>query len=363
MRLLDIDQVSNPQFIADWERLAAQASEPNPFFEPWFLLPSLSAFAGQNSSIAVIAHYTRDTLTGVLPINRSIRYYGYPVPHIACWLHDNAFYGAPLVASGCEHAFWEATLEHMDKSAGRALFLHLPLLEQGGVLDRALEAVLAGSERFNAVVLRRERAMLASDLSCEDYLANALSKKHRKELRRQRRRLADEGDLTVERLSDETDLARWTDQFLALEAAGWKGAAGSALSDDSATGDFFKCALQGAAQAGKLERLTLHLDRSPVAMLASFVTAPGAYSFKTAFNERYAANSPGLQLQIDNLSSLDHPKIKWTDSCAAEGHPMIDRLWTERRQLVSRNIAIGGPLRRAAFRQMMAFETRRKPSS
>jgi hypothetical protein len=37
---------------------------------------------------------------------------------------------------------------------------------------------------------------------------------------------------------------------------------------------------------------------------------------------------------------------------------MIERLWRDRRRIVSRNIAIGGPLRRAAFRLLMAWETR-----
>ena len=93
-------------------------------------------------------------------------------------------------------------------------------------------------------------------------------------------------------------------------------------------------------------------------MLANFITPPGAYSFKTAFDEDYARFSPGMLLQLENLALLERRDLQWTDSCAVEGHPMIERLWRGHRRMVSRNIAIGGPLRRAAFRLLMAYETR-----
>lgn len=65
-----------------------------------------------------------------------------------------------------------------------------------------------------------------------------------------------------------------------------------------------------------------------------------------------------MLLQLENLALLDRPDIDWTDSCAAEGHPMIERLWRDRRRMVSRNIAIGGMARRALFRVLMAYENR-----
>jgi len=90
----------------------------------------------------------------------------------------------------------------------------------------------------------------------------------------------------------------------------------------------------------------------------NLVTPPGAYSFKTAFDEDYARFSPGMLLQLENLTLIERPDIYWADSCAVEGHPMIERLWRDKRRMVSRNIAIGGPLRRAVFRLLMAYETR-----
>jgi CelD/BcsL family acetyltransferase involved in cellulose biosynthesis len=200
-------------------------------------------------------------------------------------------------------------------------------------------------------------------MSAAEYLEGSMSAKKRKELRRQHNRLAEEGTLVFERLEGEAGLAEWTAEFLALEAAGWKGEAGSALASAPDTAALFTQSLAGAAAAGRLERLALRLDGRAIAMLANFITPPGAYSFKTAFDEAYARFSPGMLLQLENLALLERADVDWADSCAVEGHPMIERLWRGQRRMVSRNIAIGGPLRRAAFRLLMAYETRPRSTS
>ena len=98
-------------------------------------------------------------------------------------------------------------------------------------------------------------------------------------------------------------------------------------------------------------------------MLATFLTPPGAYSYKTAFDEEYARFSPGVLLQRENLAVLDRPDIVWSDSCAAADHPMIDRIWREKRGVGRLSIAIGGILRRAAFSQFVRAETARSPAT
>jgi len=289
-----------------------------------------------------------------------LRYYRWPIPNMASWLHGNCFLGAPLVAKGAEHAFWHALLAWADAHGGAALFLHLRQLPLTGALHAALGDVLAEGNREAAIVHREERAMLASGLSPDAYLEAALSGKKRKELRRQFARLSELGAVRFERRGDAEALAPWTGQFLALEAAGWKGRAGSALSNEPATAGLFREALAGAAARGRLERLTLYLDGRPVAMLATFLTPPGAFSYKTAFDESLARFSPGVLLQRENLAILEREGIDWTDSCAAADHPMIDHVWRERRSVGAVSIAIGGTLRRTAFHHLVQAELRRQ---
>lgn len=346
--------------IAAWDRLALDAVEPNPFLESWYLLPSLRHLP-DTDGVRILRFEEGGRLAGLLPVVRAARYYRWPVPQLSSWLHANCFCGAPLVARGAEEGFWQAVLRWADAHAGAALFLHLRGIPLGGPVHAALERVLARQQRHAAVVHCEERAMLASHLPPEAYLEASLSGRKRKELRRQARRLGEEGELAFVRQLDAGDLASWCDRFLALEAAGWKGRAGSALACHAATASMFRESLEGAARRGRLERLTLTLDGRPIAMLATFLTPPGAFSYKTAFDEDYARFSPGVLLQQENLGVLLRGDIAWSDSCAAADHPMIDHFWRERRRIGRLSIAIGGPLRRAVFGQFVRAEVRRNP--
>lgn len=357
LRLLTLADIEQPAFVVAWQRLAAHAAEPNPFFEPWFLLPALRQW-GAGEQVVVKAWYDNGRLSGLMPIARTAKYYGHTVTNAKGWLHPNAFCGVPLIAAGHEDAFWRALLAHFDRMAHRALFLHLPLLAADGPVSAALDRVLGASGRAHYAASEESRALLTGETSAAAYLESAMSAKKRKELRRQHNRLSEEGALTFERIEDNAQITAWTEEFLALEAAGWKGAEGSALASAPDTRAFFTQALEGAAAAGRLERLALRLNGRAIAMLVNLITVPGAYSFKTAFDEDYARFSPGMLLQLENLTLLERPDVQWADSCAVEGHPMIERLWRDKRRMLSRNIAIGGPLRRAAFRLLKAYETR-----
>jgi CelD/BcsL family acetyltransferase involved in cellulose biosynthesis len=350
----------NPGARGAWDGLAARVGTPNPFFESWYLLPGLARFdPGARILIASLAR--GGMLEALVPLQRARRYGRHPLPHLAVWLHANAFLGAPLVAVGAEEAFWEALLDWADHHAGPALFLHTAALPLDSALVEALRAVGARQGRRVAMVHREERAMLASPLTPAAYLDAALPGKKRKELRRQQARLAEQGTLTATRHGDETDIAAWIERFLALEARGWKGSAGSALACAGETAGLFRMAMAEAAARGQLERLSLELDGRPIAMLATLIAPPGAFSYKTAFDETFSRFSPGVLLQLENLKLLERADIAWTDSCAAPDHPMIDSLWRERRALGRFSIAIGGAARRALFGRVVSFELSRNP--
>ncbi|MFM5916363.1 MAG: GNAT family N-acetyltransferase [Novosphingobium sp.] len=350
-----------PVQVLAWDGLSACAAEPNPFYESWYLLPALRAFDPEGR-IKILRFAAGGDLAGLLPIQTSRRYYNWPVPHLSTWVHPNCFLGAPLVARGLEREFLRALLAWADANATGSLFLHLAQLPLSGPLYEALQTVLAEQNRHAALVHREERAMLASNLSPEAYFEASLSGKKRKELRRQFNRLAELGEVNLTRTQSEEHLPRWIEDFLALEHSGWKGTQGSALASHQSTTLLFKGALSGAASRGKLERLTLSLDNEPIAMLANFLTPPGAFSYKTAFDERYARFSPGVLVQRENLALLGNPAIEWCDSCASADHPMIDHIWRERRAIGRFSIAIGGKLRRTAFAQLAKAELRRNPT-
>lgn len=346
--------------ITAWDALAQGAAEQNPFYESWNLLPALEEF-DRPGLVELWLLKVDGQLAGLLPMKRELRYYGYPVPHMRNWTHANCFLGAPLIAPGFERLFWSHILDRADKHSGLSLFLHLTHMPGTGPVHLALAAEIRQAKRPRpaATVVCEERAALVSRASPQAYFEESLSAKKRKELRRQHRRLEVEGAITFERSDDAKGLTRWIDDFLELEKRGWKGQTGSALACDPRTERLFTYALEGAARRGRLQRLKLTLDGKPVAMLVNFITAPGAFSYKTTFDENYSRYSPGVLLQRENLDLLDNETIAWADSCAAQDHPMIDHFWRERRIIAGHSIGIGGAVRRMLFAAIVQRETGR----
>ena len=348
------------QEVAAWDDLADQACEPNPFFESWYLLPSLEAY-DPRGVLRVLRFEHDGRLAGLLPLVRSLKYYGRPVPHLASWLHDNTFLGTPLVASGCEVEFWHAALGWADGNAGASLFLHLSDISFDGPMFAALSAVLDAQGRKGWIVQREERALLLSSLDAEQYRSSALSSNKRKDLRRRMNRLAELGEVRFVWQDDDAGIEAWCEQFLALEKSGWKAQNGSAMGQLAAKAAIFNQSLTVAAKRGKLLRLALHLNGNPVAMLSTFVAPPGAFGYKTAFDEQYGRYAPGVLLENEFLSVLDPDRFDWCDGCAAPDHAVVNELWRERRQIAKLSVAIGGPLRRRFFNQMLRFEHGKTP--
>ncbi len=357
---IDAASLDHGAIHAEWERLARYASEPNPFGEGWFVRASLSA-CRPGAAVRIVGYYDNGRLRGIVPVEFSRLYYDRTIPHLRVWQHDNAFCGAPLVAAGYECRFWEAFLNWAGAATTGQCFVHIARISAEGPLIAALHSVVSGRNTPAAIVRREERAMLQSGCDARTYFERAMSGKKRKELRRQYRRLSELGNVRFVKQRDGSELPRWTEQFLQLEQAGWKGRNGGALACDPATERLFCEMLRRAADAARLERLLLSLDGRPIAMLVNFLTPPGSYSYKTTFDENFAQYSPGVLLQRENLDILDDPAISWMDSCAAPDHPMIERIWREKRTMVSVNVGLGGPVRRAAFRQMIRFEKSAEP--
>ena len=73
--------------IPDWEALAADAAEPNPFYEHWMLLPALEAYGAQGFRCIVV--WDNGSLVGLLPMHLERSFRGLPVRALRSWRHRN----------------------------------------------------------------------------------------------------------------------------------------------------------------------------------------------------------------------------------------------------------------------------------
>ena len=337
-----------PALARDWAGLAEAAAEPNGFAEAWFVEGSLAAL-GQGRGIRLIEVRRGPTLIGVMPLAIEQDYGRLRIRFVQNWCHHQLFLGTPLVRRGDETDFWSAVLDTLDAAGEGANFLHVRGLAEGGAVHRGLVAAAARRGRGCPTIHRESRALLESGLDPESYYAAAVRPKKRKEIRRLQNRLAELGEVGARRLAADEPLEPWCDAFLALERTGWKGEQGSALACDPSTELFFRSVVAGARAAGRLEFLRLDLDGRPIAMLVNFLAPPGSFSFKTCFDEAYARFSPGVLIQLENFAILARKDIAWMDSCAAADHPMIDSLWTGRRQVVRVSVRLKGLRRSLVF--------------
>lgn len=341
--------------VAEWRALAEASAEPNPFYHPAILVPALRHLEGRARVRMIEARDDAGRLIGLMPVMTKAHHARYRVKNSANWMHGQCFFGAPLLQAGQEAQAWTMLLRQLDEAGWAGNFLHLDGLDAAGPVAMALERVCAEEARGCKRIAAHERALLHSDLDADAYWQAHVRAKKRKEIRRLLNRLEEMGAVTHTRLAQGDDAHRWAEDFLALEASGWKGGEGTALASAAGTRDFFREAIAHAARDGLLDMLRIDMDGAAIAMLVNFRLGGGAFSYKIAFDERFARFSPGVLIEIDALrAALSDPMLEWVDSCAAPNHPMIDGIWAERRTIAQfrvqlRGQGLAGWKRRAAF--------------
>lgn len=332
--------------------LSARAIEPNIFFNPRFLAPAMPRLEDREVRLAVIrdGDGERNRLRMLLPFSIEKPPIPLGVPVMRAWSSPFGPVGTPLIDGDDPVAVVE---DFFDMLARPRLKLPkvivLPDMRLDGVAARVLRTVALGRNLFMAEAARVERAFLESPLDGEDYLRNALKSHHLREFRRLKRRLGELGELTysVARQPDEVRIG--VEAFLALEAGGWKGRERTAMVVDRFRAAFAREAAYGLAELDMCRVHTLALDGKIIACLVVFIENGCAYTWKTAFDEEYSAWSPGTLLMIEvTKNHLDDPNIMATDSCAIPDHPVMNRLWTERRRMGTLVLALTPDADRAA---------------
>jgi hypothetical protein len=176
-----------------------------------------------------------------------------------------------------------------------------------------------------------DRACLDASRDADTLLHEALGAKKLKELRRQRHRLAEHGEVSFAVARTPREVAGALETFLKLEASGWKGKRGTALAQVEGDAAFIRCATQALSEVGQCELATLRAGDTPVAAGIVLRHQDRAFFFKLGVDERFAKHSPGVQLTLELTRHLcADPSIKSADSTASPDHPMINPIWRGR---------------------------------
>ena len=304
---------------ADWRDLTASAIQPAGYNAPELILPLLKHIGG--AKLMTVRHGPDLLLAFPASSNRLF---------LKTW-------DTPLTASGLPHLNAElgasALLAFINAQIQPVLLTAIPA--QGAFI----ETLKKQSANFRIVQTWR-RAALKPVGTFDDWLQNNFDQKRRKEFKRLRNRLSEQGAMVTETLEQGKDPKPFIDDLLSLEAKGWKGSGGTAI----ASNPMLKLAIQEACanlhQSRKLRFWSLKLDGKAIATLFAIVEGDQAWLGKIAYDESFAKYSPGVQIILDSTEALfSETQIKQIDSSAIPDHPMIDRIWRDRIEMVNVFIA------------------------
>ena len=320
--------------VAAWRQLGALALEPNPFHEPDYVL-SLAAGLGVTNQVGLLVVRDGPDWRACAPVHRG-RWHRVPAPSLSTW-RGHVLYGllgTPLIARERSTEALEALIAGM-LDADRVSFAALEWVTGDGPIGAELERVLGEGhrsicfERFSrAAVHRREEPT---------YLEETLSPKHRREVRRQRRKLGEALDSELEVVDRAGEDAAYG-EFIQMEAVA-KQEKGTVLRADPGHAAFFREMCRRFAEQDRLQLLELRAANRTLAAKCNLIAGDTIFCFKITFDKSWATYSPGIQLEVELLRLFhERSEARMMDSCADPNNAMINRLWPDRRTLVTKTL-------------------------
>ena len=196
----------------------------------------------------------------------------------------------------------------------------------------SLEAADAQGRLLHIRTVQRSPSLRVSG-NWEDFERDRLSRNRRQNFRRARRKLEGQGELSYQVQDGSADLDRGLADGFEVEAAGWKGARGSAIRSNQRTQRFYTDVARWAADQGLLRLSFLRLDRRVVAFDYGLEHDGVYYLLKTGFDPRYSDFSPGNLLRYESvrqsfrdglrryefLGGPEPYKLIWTDELREMG--------------------------------------------
>jgi CelD/BcsL family acetyltransferase involved in cellulose biosynthesis len=349
---------------AAWKSLAARAAEPNPFFDPAFITAAAAAMRDPRRLVMVLvwrgSGRTPDDLVGLAAfrVSRTATHLWLPV--LEALAHDYAFLATPAVGGSEVEPILAAMLDAVAAMPALPKVIFLPHMGDGGPVMAGLRAVADRRRSPIEVIATRQRALLRPSQAEAGRSASgwAPSSSTRKKWRQHRRRLAELGPLATTRHRTAIEVAEVLEEFLKLEASGWKGRNGTAVAGEPARADFVRSAFRDMAGAGHVDIAALRLDGRAIAIQVMLRAGAGVFTWKIAYDEALGDYSPGTLLVEDYTNDLvADPAVALLDSCSHDDSGFMATLWKDRQVIVDVLVS-AGPGRHLGVTLLGAFERR-----
>ena len=171
-------------------------------------------------------------------------------------------------------------------------------------VDSPIVAALEAAYRGRALVRRRPIGGSPYIPLDESWLEPEmrLESGRRSDLRRARRHAEKLGAVETEIVvPTPAELPQLLDEAFQVEAAGWKGAHGTALATDPLRGDFFRRYTARACAEGVLRFCMLRIGGKPAAAQIAIESATRFDLLRAGYDEQFSRCSPGMLLTVESI--------------------------------------------------------------
>ena len=303
-----------------WNELLVRSHEPNVFMDP-------AIIGGLDASAFTLLAWQGSRLVGVWAFAVS-RLAGLTALRSPAFAH--AYLATPVMDRDQAEAVLSVMLDHIARASDLPKLIALDPMRLDGPTMQALSAVLGARGTQARVLGAVQRPILASELDGKQYFEKALSSSSRKKLRQHRRRLEERGAVESMVATTPNEIEKAFEDFLNLEAAGWKGQRGTALLSRASDASSVRAMIAALAERGRAEVHALYQGGKPVASQVVLRAGATAFTWKTAYDETLGDYSPGmLLLENYTASFLADESIAMVDSCAFDGTGFMSA-WSER---------------------------------
>jgi CelD/BcsL family acetyltransferase involved in cellulose biosynthesis len=288
---------------AAWDDLSARAGDAHPFLGRHVMQAHLASGLA-SSDLRVVVVRGPERLEAVLPFRRSYDICGLGRSVLLPFVSPFITASAPLVAAGPDRpAILTALVEGLAAASGGRAW-RWPLLSVEAAPGQDLLAAMAEAGWDLGEVARFARPVLDRRADHAAFLAGHPHPSRLKDLRRRQRRLAEGGVVSLETVTQGPALARAVEIFLDVEAAGWKGTAGSAMACRTAHAAFARAVFRAEGGPVGIRADILSRDGTTLAVSLAVVAGGTAYLLKTAYDETARAFAPGLVLEAEIVRAL-----------------------------------------------------------
>lgn len=352
--LSDCDRI-----MGDWLQLAERAVEPNPYYGPAYLLASARYLAAENECRIVLVWDLRISreLVGFFPLAVKGLRQGFAHPVCDLWRDCVTGVNVPLISGDAVETIWTCFLKFVARHPKLPDIVHGREICPDGPCGLALRNVMNANEAVGIAESRHERS-IAKPVSRYDDYTKRWSKKRLRNVKAGLRKLRKVGDITFEAVTpDDPDYRQALDDLLELEAAGWKGRQGTALSSKPNSRKFAHNALNSTGVPSASLLTLMRLDGRVVAGMFNLVSHGRIHGLRSGYDESLSSYSLGIIMYAWLLERmLDFGDYHELDSCSDANH-LLEKYWLERKTIEAVFITAEMGTGAARIRRMISLRT------